>query len=82
MYQQLPSQVYERVSVVIYRDKMALEKLHHRYPFAMVTNFYGNVRQVLREFELDDLFEDVIGPAVANIWKPDARLLRVVLDIL
>ena len=48
----------------------------------MVTNFYGNMKQVLKEFELDSLFEDVIESAVVNIRKPDARLFKMALEVL
>ena len=82
MREQLTNRVYEHVSAIIHRNKMVLEKLHLRHPFVMVTNFYGNMRQVLKEFELDDLFEDVIESAVVNIRKPDARLFKMALDVL
>lgn len=41
---------------------------------ALVSNFYGNIRTVLQEMGLSDLFEHVIESAEVGIRKPDPRI--------
>lgn len=47
---------------------------------ALVSNFYGNIRTVLREMGLDDLFEHVIESAEVGIRKPDPRIFALAAD--
>ncbi len=55
----------------------ALEKLALRYPMVLVTNFYGNMHTVLKEFGLERLFRDVIESAVVGVRKPDPEIFRL-----
>ena len=43
-------------------------------PKVLVSNFYGNLQAVLREFGLDGLFTKVIESAQVGIRKPDPKL--------
>ena len=54
-----------------------LERLHERYPMVLVSNFYGNVGVVLKEFGLDYLFNDIIESAAVGIRKPDPRIYKL-----
>lgn len=54
-----------------------LEELAKKYPLVLVSNFYGNIATVLREFSLDHLFGDIIESAVVGIRKPDARIFAL-----
>jgi putative hydrolase of the HAD superfamily len=51
-----------------------LEELASRYRLALVSNFYGNIRTVLKDFRLDALFPSVIESAVVGIRKPDPAI--------
>lgn len=54
-----------------------LAELHRQYPMALVSNFYGNISTVLREFRLDGLFSHIIESAVVGIRKPDPRIFTL-----
>lgn len=47
---------------------------------ALVSNFYGNLSEVLREFHLDDLFEVVVESAVVGVRKPDPAIYSIALE--
>ena len=42
----------------------------------LVSNFYGNVNAVLRQFGLDGCFSEVIESAVVGVRKPDPEIWR------
>ena len=48
----------------------------------LVSNFYGNINVVLREFELDTLFDSVVESAVVGIRKPDYRIFKLGVEAL
>ena len=59
------------------RSKRVLEQLKVNYPLVLVSNFYGNIHTVLREYGMDHLFDNVIESAVVGIRKPDARIFAL-----
>lgn len=70
--------VYGRAKEITARNKQVLLQLRERYPMVLVSNFYGNLKEVLDEFQLSDgLFQSVIESAVVGIRKPDARLFKL-----
>lgn len=54
-----------------------LEALASRYPMVLVSNFYGNVDEVLRDFDLRKYFNGVIESAVVGVRKPDPRIFML-----
>lgn len=69
--------VYSYVIKVTDHSREVLEKLHADYPMVLVSNFYGNVGVVLKEFKLDHLFQDIVESAVVGIRKPDPRIYKL-----
>lgn len=59
-----------------------LHELHKRYPMVLVSNFYGNIACVLREFGLDGFFLDIVESAVVGIRKPDPRIFTLGVEAL
>ncbi len=57
-----------------------LEQLHARYPMVLVSNFYGNIEAVLKDFGLDHLFGSIVESAVVGIRKPDPRIFSLGVD--
>ena len=49
-------------------------ELSHLYPLVLVSNFYGNINVILKDFCLDDYFQKVIESSVVGIRKPDPRI--------
>ena len=54
-----------------------LRELSGRYPMILVSNFYGNIETVLKDFELDGLFGAIVESAVVGIRKPDPAIFRL-----
>lgn len=53
-----------------------LEKLSERYPIVLVSNFYGNIETVLKDFGVDRFFKAIIESAVLGVRKPDPRIFE------
>lgn len=68
------NKVVKHISTV---SKPVLERLSAQYPMVLVTNFYGNMHTVLKEFGLDHLFKDVVESAVVGVRKPDPQIFRL-----
>lgn len=60
-------------------SREVLLKLRETATLALVSNFYGNLRTVLSEFHLDDLFTVVVESAAVGIRKPDPAIYRLAL---
>lgn len=69
--------LYKQTSGIVAHSRETLVKLRQDYPMVLVTNFYGNMSEVLREFHLDNLFDSVVESAVVGVRKPDARIFTL-----
>ena len=59
-----------------------LLRLKERAPLVLVSNFYGNIAVVLREFGLDGIFQQIVESAVVGIRKPDPRIFTLGVEAL
>ncbi len=59
-----------------------LEDLNKRYPMMLVSNFYGNIDEVLRSYGIRHLFKGIIESAVVGVRKPNPTLFRLGVDAL
>ena len=59
-----------------------LEELHEHYPMMLVSNFYGNIDEVLREYGIRHLFKGIIESAVVGVRKPNPTLFKLGVDAL
>lgn len=59
-----------------------LEQMNERYPMMLVSNFYGNIDEVLRDYGIRHLFKGIIESAVVGIRKPNPTLFRLGVDAL
>lgn len=48
-----------------------------RYPLVLVSNFYGNIESVLKNFKLNSYFGSIIESAVVGIRKPDPAIFAL-----
>lgn len=69
--------VYQQTKDTTKESALVVGELAQRFPLVLVSNFYGNISTVLREFGLDHLFGDIIESAVVGIRKPDARIFAL-----
>ena len=59
-----------------------LEKLHDSFPLMLVSNFYGNIDEVLRAYGIRHLFKGIIESAVVGVRKPNPTLFKLGVDAL
>lgn len=64
------------------RSREVVKTLAKQYPLVLVTNFYGNMYQVLSEFGFDGIFDQVVESAVVGIRKPDSRIFTLGVEAL
>ena len=76
MQTELENHIYNKVETTIGSSKNVLEQLRKRYRLGLVTNFYGNMSVVLKEFQLSNLFETVTESAVVGVRKPSPEIFR------
>lgn len=59
-------------------NKQVLEHLKQKgYPMVLVSNFYGNINQVLKDAGIDGYFEEVIESAVVGVRKPNPAIFAL-----
>ena len=64
------------------RSKEVLEALRKEgIPLVLVSNFYGNLTAVLRDFGLKYCFDHIVESARVGVRKPDSAIFRLVLDL-
>lgn len=81
----LPPEKAEEIALWCYRyaggciDKArpVIASLAERYPLVLVSNFYGNIASVLKDFELNTYFGSIIESAVVGIRKPDPAIFAL-----
>lgn len=80
----LPAEAARRVTefstAYVLKAKSTLEKLAKRYTLFMVSNYYGNLKAVLRSMGVADLFHSVTDSALAGIRKPDPALWQLAIE--
>lgn len=59
-----------------------LDELAGKYPLVLVSNFYGNIASVLREYDLLKYFKTIVESAVVGVRKPDPRIFALGVDAL
>lgn len=62
--------------------KPILAKLYGHYPMVLVSNFYGNVEAVLKDFGLDCYFKSIVESAVVGVRKPDPAIFALGVEAL
>lgn len=79
---QVAQYCYEQARECIEEARPVLETLSEKYPMMLVSNFYGNVDSVLRDFDVRRYFKGVIESAVVGVRKPNPTLFRLGVDAL
>ena len=64
--------------VLLNENKQVLEHLKQAgYPMVLVSNFYGNINQVLKDAGIDGYFKEVIESAVVGVRKPNPAIFAL-----
>lgn len=65
---------YASAKASVEKARPVLEALSKRYPMVLVSNFYGNIATVLKDFGIDGYFKKIIESAVVGVRKPDPKI--------
>ena len=68
---------YRYVLDVLERTRPVVKALSERYKLVLVSNFYGNIQTILKDFGLFDFFADIIESSVVGVRKPDPAIYRL-----
>ena len=68
---------YNKVKETLATSCAIVEEIARQYPLVLVTNFYGNMPVVLKEFGLAKYFKCIVESSVVGIRKPDPALFAL-----
>lgn len=68
---------YEAARRSVENATPVLKALSEKYPLVLVSNFYGNINTVLKDFGIDSYFTKVVESAVVGVRKPDPEIFRL-----
>lgn len=71
---------YEEVSRVIDNARSMLIELQSRFKLGVVSNFYGNLEIVCKEFGLDQVFSTMIDSTIVGVRKPDPEIFKLAME--
>lgn len=73
---------YDYAAQSIEHARPVIQQIAARYPLVLVSNFYGNIASVLKDFHLDGYFPRIIESAVVGVRKPDPRIFEWAVEAL
>lgn len=73
---------YEAAKSSVDKAKPVLDALSKKYPMVLVSNFYGNISTVLKDFGIDGYFKKIIESAVVGVRKPDPKIFLLGVEAL
>jgi len=68
---------YAAAKECVEEARPVLEQLAAKFPMVLVSNFYGNVEAVLKDFDLRRYFGAIIESAVVGVRKPDPAIFAL-----
>lgn len=72
---------YDYVLRVLEVSRPIIARLSEKYPLVLVSNFYGNIETILKDFHLQ-YFRHIIESAVVGVRKPDPQIFQLGVDAL
>ena len=78
----LTDSLYQATVKETAKSREVLLQLKQQYPMVLVSNFYGNIATVLKEFKLDGIFDKIIESAVVGVRKPDPQIFTLGVEAL
>ena len=73
---------YNKVKKTMETTCAVVKELSKQYPLVLVTNFYGNMAVVLKEFNLSEYFKTIVESSVVGLRKPDPALFALGVEAL
>jgi len=72
---------YQYVLNVLEVSRPVIATLAEKYPLVLVSNFYGNIETILKDFHLE-YFQHIVESAVVGVRKPDPQIFQLGVDAL
>lgn len=72
---------YDYVLKTLEVARPVVERLSKQYPLVLVSNFYGNIQTILKDFKLE-FFQEIVESAVVGVRKPDPAIFQLGVDAL
>ncbi len=72
---------YEYVLKVLEVSRPIIAKLAEEYPLVLVSNFYGNIETILKDFHLE-YFKHIVESTIVGVRKPDPKIFQLGVDAL
>lgn len=70
--------ISRETNALLAENRLVLEWLRQQgYPMVLVSNFYGNVHQVLKDAGIDGYFQEVVESAVVGVRKPNPAIFAL-----
>jgi putative hydrolase of the HAD superfamily len=57
-----------------------LSELVQKYGLAIVSNYYGNLKLICEEFDIDRYFKIIVDSTLCGVRKPDPQIFQTALD--
>lgn len=71
---------YSYVQDILKITRPVVEELSKRYKLVLVSNFYGNIQTILKDFQLDTFFTEIVESSVVGVRKPDPAIYQLGVD--
>ncbi len=82
--EQLPMEaarlVTEYSSGYVEQSKGVLEALSKRYTLLLVSNYYGNIKQIATDLGIASYFHSITDSTIEGVRKPDPALWRIAIE--
>jgi 5'-nucleotidase len=73
----LSSWCYQYAERVLATTRNVICSLAESKKLVLVSNFYGNIQTILKDFKLDNYFQTVIESSVVGVRKPDPTIYQL-----
>lgn len=77
--EKLSSYCYQSVIENVKTSKIILEKLEGNFSLGLISNYFGNVKNVLTELSLIKYFTTIIDSEIVGVRKPDPQIFNLAL---
>lgn len=77
LIEKMATQSFEFARQAVSNAAETLRYLSDKYPLVLVSNFYGNINTILKDFSISQYFKSVVESAVVGVRKPDAAIFSL-----
>lgn len=75
--EKIAEECYSYVQSTVRVSRGVLEKLSKQHKLILVSNFYGNIETILKDFNLLCYFNEIIESSVVGVRKPDPAIFQL-----